>query len=355
MWIRKPACYVAGEQILAASKRPSRQHTAPELHSTLSLASKAQEALSAAGTHRKAKAARGPEYLVSAPNATRHDGDMVICTVARVVSRLSLLLLCLLVAACSTSLLAAQSNEAEILQQLKDKPLFLRGCWKGTTLTFDHAGAPSQHYPAQSFTLCGVDVTHVHLGPDGLKIQGERAGLELTGTAGEIRLRLHSRINLHIQGTAGDDFGPALENVFAPNLTAIVPSREDYWRAVGERFLLLAGGASTPAPASAAASSAGASTKASHIGGQVRPPVLVSMADPLVPEEARKLAYAGKVEVYLWVETDGRPSHLEVRKAAGLGLDEAALAAVAQYRFKPATENGIPRRVDLYVDVAFQS
>jgi protein TonB len=41
-------------------------------------------------------------------------------------------------------------------------------------------------------------------------------------------------------------------------------------------------------------------------------------------------------------------------RPAGLGLDEKALAAVQQYKFSPAMQDGKPVKVDLYVDVNFQ-
>jgi len=37
----------------------------------------------------------------------------------------------------------------------------------------------------------------------------------------------------------------------------------------------------------------------------------------------------------------------------GMGLDEKAVEAVRQYKFKPATQGGKPVKVDMYVDVLF--
>lgn len=69
---------------------------------------------------------------------------------------------------------------------------------------------------------------------------------------------------------------------------------------------------------------------------------------------AKVLRYSGKVTVYFWVLPDGTTSHLNIVKPAGLGLDEQALYAVSKYKFKPATKDGKPVMVDLYVDVNFQ-
>ena len=91
-----------------------------------------------------------------------------------------------------------------------------------------------------------------------------------------------------------------------------------------------------------------------HIGGSVRPPVLVSQVDPEFSEEARKAKFSGNVEVYLWVDENGNASHVKVVRGVGMGLDEKAIEAVRQYKFKPAMQNGKPVKVDLYVDVNFQ-
>ncbi len=91
-----------------------------------------------------------------------------------------------------------------------------------------------------------------------------------------------------------------------------------------------------------------------HIGGGVSSPVVLYQPDPQFSEEARKAKFSGNVVVYLWVDTDGRPSHIRVVRGVGMGLDEKAVEAVRQYRFKPAMKNGKPVTVDLYVDVNFQ-
>ena len=45
---------------------------------------------------------------------------------------------------------------------------------------------------------------------------------------------------------------------------------------------------------------------------------------------------------------------VHVLRGVGMGLDEKAVAAVQQYRFKPATQNGKPVAVYLNVEVNFQ-
>ena len=91
-----------------------------------------------------------------------------------------------------------------------------------------------------------------------------------------------------------------------------------------------------------------------HIGGGVSKPVVLYSVEPEFSEEARKAKFSGNVEVYLWVDENGSPSHIRVVRGVGMGLDEKAIEAVRQYKFKPAMKDGKPVKVDLYIDVNFQ-
>jgi TonB family protein len=91
-----------------------------------------------------------------------------------------------------------------------------------------------------------------------------------------------------------------------------------------------------------------------HIGGAVAPPRVIYSVDPESTYDARRAGVRGNVQVYLWVDKNGNASHVRVVKPIGYGLDEKAVEAVRQYKFKPATRNGEPVVVELYIDVNFQ-
>jgi protein TonB len=91
-----------------------------------------------------------------------------------------------------------------------------------------------------------------------------------------------------------------------------------------------------------------------HIGGGVSQPELIFKVDPEFSEEARRAKFMGIVTVNLIVDPQGRPENVHVLRGVGMGLDEKAVAAVKQYRFKPAKENGKPVAVELNVEVNFQ-
>lgn len=91
-----------------------------------------------------------------------------------------------------------------------------------------------------------------------------------------------------------------------------------------------------------------------QVGGSVRPPVAIFTPDPEFSEEARKAKFSGNVVVSLIVGADGKPRNVHALRGVGMGLDEKAVEAVQQYKFKPAMQNGKPVAVYLNVDVSFQ-
>lgn len=91
-----------------------------------------------------------------------------------------------------------------------------------------------------------------------------------------------------------------------------------------------------------------------RIGGGVSAPVVLFAPEPEFSEEARKAKVAGNVLVYLQVDQNGRPQHVRVLRGIGLGLDEKAMEAVRQYKFKPAMESGHAVPVEMNVEVNFQ-
>jgi protein TonB len=91
-------------------------------------------------------------------------------------------------------------------------------------------------------------------------------------------------------------------------------------------------------------------------GGGVTRPELVesSRVDPIYPEAAQRAGLEGLVVLRATIDERGRVGDLQVLRGLGLGLDEAAVAAVRRWRFRPATRDGRPVKVLYILSVYFR-
>lgn len=90
-----------------------------------------------------------------------------------------------------------------------------------------------------------------------------------------------------------------------------------------------------------------------RVGGGVSPPTVLSRVEPQYSEEARKARYQGTVVLEAIVRRDGTVDIQRVVRSLGFGLDENAIQALKQWRFRPGTRNGIPVDVSLNIEVNF--
>ena len=72
----------------------------------------------------------------------------------------------------------------------------------------------------------------------------------------------------------------------------------------------------------------------------IQPVVILSKPTPVYTDEARKLRIEGEVLVEVIFRASGQVQTVRVVKGLGHGLDEAALHAAEQLRFKPASQEG---------------
>ncbi|MGA2050258.1 MAG: energy transducer TonB [Terracidiphilus sp.] len=89
------------------------------------------------------------------------------------------------------------------------------------------------------------------------------------------------------------------------------------------------------------------------VGGGVSAPQVVRSIQPEFTDEARQANFQGNVSVQLIVDSEGNPQNVRLVSHLGMGLDERAIAAVRQYRFRPAMYQGHPVSVQILIDVDF--
>jgi protein TonB len=111
----------------------------------------------------------------------------------------------------------------------------------------------------------------------------------------------------------------------------------------------LAGEGSAATPKVDSPSAAGDNVEAT---GELQPPVLVSRVTPHYSKKARKAKVQGTVGIKATIDTNGNVVSPEVVRSVPL-LDEAALSAVKQWKYRPATRAGRPVEVVLMLDLNF--
>jgi len=89
------------------------------------------------------------------------------------------------------------------------------------------------------------------------------------------------------------------------------------------------------------------------VGGGVSAPIVIHSAEPEFTNQARNADFQGTVEIRLIVDSQGDPQDVHVIRHLGMGLDEEAVKAVEQYRFRPAVYQGHPVSVQMIITVAF--
>jgi TonB family protein len=97
---------------------------------------------------------------------------------------------------------------------------------------------------------------------------------------------------------------------------------------------------------------AGNSTEPIRIGGGVRAPAKIGDVAPVYPAEARTARVQGVVILEATVSSTGEVTDVEVLRSVPL-LDEAAVAAVRQWRYEPTLVDGVAVPVLMTVTVNF--
>ena len=100
-------------------------------------------------------------------------------------------------------------------------------------------------------------------------------------------------------------------------------------------------------------SAAGGSDEPLRIGGGIRPPTKVADVAPVYPPEAQEARVQGVVVMELTLSRTGEVSDVEVLRSTPL-LDEAAVAAVRQWRYEPTLVDGEPVSILMTVTMNFR-
>ena len=87
--------------------------------------------------------------------------------------------------------------------------------------------------------------------------------------------------------------------------------------------------------------------------GNMGAPTFIHRVMPVYPMLARKLGKEGKVILKLLIDMNGKLQNVEVVEPAGFGFTEAAVAAVKNSTYEPASRNGVKVTTTALLPVRF--
>lgn len=98
------------------------------------------------------------------------------------------------------------------------------------------------------------------------------------------------------------------------------------------------------------------SQKVYRVGGEIKPPKVISSVDPEYPAEARKgrKKVTGTCVLSLVVDETGKPQQVHVTRSLGPAFDANSIEAVKKWQFAPATLKGQPVPVAISVEISFK-
>ena len=121
-----------------------------------------------------------------------------------------------------------------------------------------------------------------------------------------------------------------------------------------------------PTPTAAPPATEAGKPDVAKVGKGVSTPILIHWVEPKIPQIAQKTDLFGTVLVNCYIEPDGTTSNVHavritvdktmdpINELAAKGLEDNAVDAVKQYKFKPSRKDGRPVRTELNVAIKFK-
>jgi TonB family protein len=238
---------------------------------------------------------------------------------------------------CQSATAHCESVKDALNHKYKKQVLALRSPFTSGDQKFDSAGHSLNPPPGGPWLVYGgIYVEKLNLSSDTLRLEGPRAALD-NGKKGKtvvIRLSKSVRIDIHLDRP--------------------VNSADDA-QAVLNRVFFLEGDASKHAtPEFRRAEYGIPDTEIYDVGKDgMLPPRAIYTPGPQFSEEARRARLQGVVVLEVIVDKAGSVTRIKLVKPLGGDLDDNAMNGVKDWRFNPATQNGLPVAVRMNIEVGF--
>ena len=249
--------------------------------------------------------------------------------------------------------------KAELKQRLKNKILVIQGWYQDNDLTYDSSGAVIGAPQRGSWSESAVRIRSIKVHRKDFVLTGSRGGFAYDSKVNKFVPRIAEKreVTITVQAdpaTLTSKNLDTLENaIFAPE--AKIDDMPQYWRdfmAHGEQDAK-----ENPADSGKSETIEGLQSNSQpvfRVGNRVSPPRILNHFNPDFSEVARATKSQGTVLVRAVIDDQGVPTQLKIVKALGMGLDDAAVDCVQQWRFAPAKRDDKPVAVRVDIEVSFK-
>jgi len=245
----------------------------------------------------------------------------------------------------STTLTSVEDLQKQVTAMAQNKVLTLRTFSKSNHLQFTEDGQPKKPGEVGSWTIYSqilvkkVEVTDSLVRLSGVRVVHHRA----PGSNDIVADRSDKNVDIEIDIKRASDIGPVLTKVFAGS-EGLLPYVPNYWRQY-------VSGKKEDEPSTTAVANP---IQRVRVGGNVMSDRLIKKVTPRYPPEAKGFRLDGVVMLMVEINETGDVEKIDIVMPAGAGLDESAVEAVSQWKYKPTLLNGKPIRVVTTVTVNYQ-
>jgi TonB family protein len=250
----------------------------------------------------------------------------------------------------------SQSNhiQDQVRSAYKGKIFLIRNFYAGNELQYDENGLLKGNATPGPWSLAGVEIKDIDATAQEVDITGNRLGtLYRNGKPGFVKVgKLHIHLAKGISdGDKEADIEAILGKVFmqlGENLRPLVPECWTYYFSGNDLQ-------SRSRAWKAAVESKYPTFKPNDVGSPgVTAPRPIQTPDPKYTKEAVSNHVEGVSRIGIVVDATGVVSDAIILDPLGMGLDEQAVLATKQWRFRPALKNGEGVRVQINVDMNFR-
>lgn len=250
--------------------------------------------------------------------------------------------------------------KAELQQRFQDKIFFIRGWYQDKELIYDATGTVIGTPTRGSWTGSLVKIRSIKVGPDDFVLKGPRGGdvYDQKNKKFVAVIAKKPEVTIIVETDPAKLTSADLDNlqnaIFAQN--AKTDEMPEYWR----EFLLRGDQdtkteqAGAPGKSETLPGLQSNSQPLSQLVQGVSPPRILKQNEPAFSEVARGARYQGTVVVRMVVDDQGIPTKIRLTKVLGMGLDDAAVNCVEQWRFVPAKRDDKPVAVTVDIEVNFR-